>query len=117
MKVVTGKNLYIAEKAEKKFKRIKLDFDKFLYFRHLETLHSSSFLTVSIFLGLLQDQEMIWNRNFQPISPSTIYSFPYDLCFHETKQKSDKQYVFTCHFGVCPTIDSSQVFAQAKKQF
>ena len=64
MKVVTGKNLYIAEKAEKKLKRIKLDFDKFLYFRHLETLHSSSFLTVSIFLGLLQDQENDMKQEF-----------------------------------------------------
>ena len=69
MKVVTEKNLYIAEKAEKKFKRIKLDFDKFLYFRHLETLHSSSFLTVSIFLGLLQDQEMYGTGISNPYLP------------------------------------------------
>ena len=35
--------------GRKKMKKIKLDFDKFLYSRHLETLQSSSFSTVSNF--------------------------------------------------------------------
>ena len=37
MKVLTWKNLYILDRAEKIKKRINLDFDKFLYFRHLES--------------------------------------------------------------------------------
>ena len=50
MKVLPWKNLYIADSAENVFKGIKFDFHKFLYFRHLETLHSSSFSTISNFL-------------------------------------------------------------------
>ena len=51
IKFLTWKNLYIANMTEK-MKRIKLDFDEFLYFRHLETFHSNitlNFLTVSNF--------------------------------------------------------------------
>ena len=49
MKVSTWKNLYIVDRTEKNMGGINLDFDKFLYFGHLETLHSSSFSTVSNF--------------------------------------------------------------------
>ena len=49
MKVLTWKDLYIVSREEKKIKLKKLDLDKFLDFRHLETLHSSSFSTVSNF--------------------------------------------------------------------
>ena len=47
MKVLTWRDLYIVSREAKKKK--KLDLDKFLDFRHLETLHSSSFSTVSNF--------------------------------------------------------------------
>ena len=61
IEVLIWKNLYIVNRAEKKnMKRIKLNFDKFLYFRILKALHSCSFLTVSIFLTslwLTKDQE------------------------------------------------------------
>ena len=57
-KVLTWKNHYTVDRAEK-IEGIKLDFDKFLYFRHLETLHSSSFPNDSNFFF---NQSMVFLR-------------------------------------------------------
>lgn len=91
---------------------IKFNFDKSLYFKHLEILHSNYFSTVSNFflisLWLSQDQKMVSDMNIHPIANSTIYYSPNNFCFHGTMGKSEKHsYAFTYVFGIRSTVGSS----------